>query len=79
MSGTDPASTDGVQRAELGRVLHEAVGRFPALPAADPGRGDAAYCLFLHVQAATRPRLAPEWPAAAARLLGIDPAGSTGR
>ncbi len=73
------ATTDGVQRAELGRVLHEAVGRFPVLPAADPERGDAAYCLFLHVQAATRPRLAPEWPAAAARLLGIDPAGSTGR
>ena len=69
---------DGGRRAELRRVLYEAVGRFPALPAADPGRGDAAYCLFLHVQATTRPRPDPGWPAVVAGLLGIDPAGSGG-
>ncbi len=69
-------------------MLHEAVGRFPALPAGDPGRSDAAYCLFLHVQAITRrwpgpewpgPEWpGPEWPAVAAGVLGIGPASAGG-
>ena len=51
--------------------LHDTVGRFAAIPTADPGRGDAAYCLFLHVYATSPMRSSPAWPAVAARLLGI--------
>jgi hypothetical protein len=57
--------------AALRRKLYDTVSRFPALPAADPGRSDAAFCLFLHVHASSELRLRPEWPAVAARLLGI--------
>jgi hypothetical protein len=56
---------------ELRGRLHEAVGRFAALPAADPGRSDAAFCLFLHVYASSGLRARPTWPAIAARLLEI--------
>jgi hypothetical protein len=52
-------------------VLYETVDRFAALPAADPGRSDAAFCLFLHAHATSSLRSDPEWPAAAARGLGI--------
>ena len=45
--------------------------RFAALPTADPGRGDAAFCLFLHVHATSAMRDQPAWPAVAARFLGI--------
>jgi hypothetical protein len=57
--------------AELRGRLYDTVGRFAALPAADPGRADAAFCLFLHVHATSVMRDQPAWPAAAARLLGI--------
>jgi hypothetical protein len=58
------------------------VGRFAALPTADPGRSDAAFCLFLHVYASSDMRLQPAWPSSAARFLGIagqavPPAGDT--
>jgi len=66
-----PAAEDAAGARELRGLLHATVARFAALPAADPGRSDAAFCLFLHVQASSRPRSAPEWPAAAARLLGL--------
>jgi hypothetical protein len=66
-----PAAEDPAGATELRGLLHATVARFAALPAADPGRGDAAFCLFLHVQASSRPRSGPEWPTAAARLLGI--------
>jgi hypothetical protein len=66
-----PAAEDAAGATELRGLLHATVARFAALPAADPGRSDAAFCLFLHVQASSRPRSAPEWPATAARLLGL--------
>ena len=69
--GTPAAAEDPAGAAELRGLLHATVARFAALPAADPGRSDAAFCLFLHVQACSRPRSAPEWPPAAARLLGL--------
>jgi hypothetical protein len=57
--------------AELRGRLFDTVGRFAGLPAADPGRADAAFCLFLHVHATSAMRGQPAWPAVAARLLGI--------
>jgi hypothetical protein len=57
--------------AELRGRLYDTVGRFAGLPAADPGRADAAFCLFLHVHATSAMRGQPAWPAVAARLLGI--------
>jgi hypothetical protein len=57
--------------AELRGRLYDTVGRFAGLPAADPGRADAAFCLFLHVHATSAMRDQPAWPAVAARLLGI--------
>jgi hypothetical protein len=57
--------------AELRGRLYDTVARFAGLPAADPGRGDAAFCLFLHVHATSAMRDRPAWPAVAARLLGI--------
>jgi Helicase HerA, central domain len=56
---------------ELRGWLLETVGRFAALPSADPERSDAAFCLFLHVRASSALRVMPQWPAAAARLLEI--------
>jgi hypothetical protein len=53
-----------------GRLL-AAIGRFAALPTADPGRSDAAFCLFLHVYASSALRAMPQWPAAVASLLAI--------
>jgi hypothetical protein len=62
-----------------GRLL-DTVGRFAALPSADPARSDAAFCLFLHVYVSSALRVTPEWPAAAARLLGIgDAVAATGK
>jgi hypothetical protein len=66
--------TPAEQRAGLAEVrgrLYDAVGRFAALPTADPGRSDAAFCLFLHVYASSAMRVLPAWPAIAARLLEI--------
>ena len=57
--------------AELRRRLYETVERFPALPATDPGRRDAAFCLFLHVYATSGMRDRPSWPAIAASLLNL--------
>jgi hypothetical protein len=56
---------------ELRGRLYDAVGRFAALPTADPGRSDAAFCLFLHVYASSALRALPAWPTIAARLLEI--------
>lgn len=66
-----PAAGQRDELTELRGRLYETVGRFAALPAADPGRSDAAYCLFLHVYASSALRGLPAWPAIAARLLGI--------
>ena len=57
--------------AELRGRLYDTVGRFAALPTADPGRSDAAFCLFLHVYASSAMRARPAWPAIAARFLEI--------
>jgi hypothetical protein len=57
--------------AELRGSLYNTVGRFAALPTTDPGRSDAAFCLFLHVYASSAVRVLPAWPSIAARLLGI--------
>ena len=69
-----PGGPPGEPRAGLdelhGRLL-ETVGRFAALPTADPGRSDAAFCLFLHVYASSALRAEPQWPAAVAGLLGV--------
>jgi hypothetical protein len=64
----NPASTG--DPALRGR-LYDTVARFAALPTADPGRSDAAFCLFLHVYASSAMRALPAWPAVAARFLGI--------
>jgi hypothetical protein len=70
----DPARLAGLRGA-----LFDAVAGFAALPTADPGRSDAAFCLFLHVHASGPLRLRPQWPAVAAQLLGITAAtGETG-
>jgi hypothetical protein len=69
LAGPDERERAGL--AELRRRLQETVERFPALPATDPGRQDAAFCLFLHVYATSEMRHRPAWPAIAARLLGI--------
>jgi len=69
-AGTTP--TD--QRAGLAELrgrLYETVGRFAALPTGDPGRSDAAFCLFLHVYASSGLRVMPAWPAIAAGFLEI--------
>ena len=57
--------------AQMRRTLYDTVGRFAALPTSDPGRSDAAFCLFLHVYASSTMRVLPAWPAIAARFLGI--------
>jgi hypothetical protein len=64
--------------AELRGKLYETVARFAALPVADPGRSDAAFCLFLHVYASRPVPLRPGWPAVAAGLLGIAATGDEG-
>jgi hypothetical protein len=61
--------------AGLRDTLYDAVGRFAALPASEPGRGDAAFCLFLHVHASGPLRVLPAWPSVAARLLAITAPG----
>ena len=52
-------------------LLRAQVAAFPALPAAEPGRSDAAYCLFLHALAVRTMRFSPAWPTAVATRLGI--------
>jgi hypothetical protein len=67
-------STPAEQRAGLAGLrgrLYDTVGRFAVLPTADPGRSDAAYCLFLHIHASSDLRAAPAWPAIAATFLEI--------
>ena len=51
--------------------LHTGVGAFAALPSADPGRSDAAFCLFLHSLAIRTMRFSPSWPKSVATRLGI--------
>jgi hypothetical protein len=65
------AEDQGGGLAELREKLYDTVAKFAGLPAADPGRADAAFCLFLHVHATSAMRDRPAWPAVAARLLGI--------
>ena len=57
-------------------LLRGQVEAFPSLPAAEPGRSDAAYCLFLHALAVRTMRFSPAWPTAVATRLGIIPAGT---
>lgn len=74
---TQAGSTPAEQRAGLAGLrgrLYDTVGRFTALPAADPGRSDAAFCLFVHIYASSALRAAPAWPAIAATLLQISDA-----
>jgi hypothetical protein len=82
ISSAAQAAADGSEGpglADLRRRLYGTVGSFAALPAADPGRSDAAFCLFLHVHASTPLRLRPQWPDLAARMLGVTTAsGETG-
>jgi hypothetical protein len=54
-------------------LLRAHVASFPAMPADEPARSDAAYCLFLHALAIRTMRFVPQWPAAVARNLGITP------
>jgi hypothetical protein len=66
--------TQAERRAGLARLrggLYDTVGRFAALPTGEPGRSDAAFCLFLHVYASSALRGQPAWPAIAARLLDL--------
>lgn len=51
--------------------LHALVGALAALPSADPGRSDAAFCLFLRSLATRTTRFAPSWPKSVATRLGI--------
>jgi hypothetical protein len=72
---TQAGITPAEQRAGLAGLrggLYDTVGRFAALPTADPGRSDAAFCLFLHVYASSAMRVRPAWPGLAARLLEIE-------
>jgi len=74
--------TPAEQRAGLAGLrdtLYDAVGRFDVLPASEPGRGDAAFCLFLHVYASGPLRVLPAWPSVAARLLAITAPGGRER
>jgi hypothetical protein len=66
--------TPAEQRAGLAGLrgtLYDTVGRFAALPTGEPGRSDAAFCLFLHVYASSALRALPAWPSVAARFLEI--------
>jgi hypothetical protein len=74
-AGITPAE-QRVGLTELRGTLYETVGRFAALPTGDPGRSDAAFCLFLHVYASSGLRVLPAWPATAARFLEITPPDS---
>jgi hypothetical protein len=65
------AEDQPVGLTELRGRLYDTVARFAGLPAADPGRSDAAFCLFLHVHATSAMRDRPAWPEVAARLLGV--------
>jgi Helicase HerA, central domain len=51
--------------------LYTEVGAFAALPSADPGRADAAFCLFLHSLAIRTMRFSTAWPLAVPARLGI--------
>ncbi|HEY0934244.1 MAG TPA: hypothetical protein VGD91_10935 [Trebonia sp.] len=71
-----PGLTAAENQARWSRLtggLRAEVGAFAALPAAAPGRDDAALCLFLHVLASRSMRFAPAWPAALADRLGEQP------
>jgi hypothetical protein len=54
----------------LGR-LRAQIASFPSLPQPEPGRSDAAYCLFLHALAVRTMRFSDSWPAAVAGRLGL--------
>jgi hypothetical protein len=53
--------------------LRAHVAKFPALPAAGPGRDDAAFCLFLHALAVRTMKFTDAWPRAVGTRLGIIP------
>jgi len=64
--------------SKLTERLYGDVGKFAALPSADPGRSDAAFCLFLHSLAIRTMRFSPAWPRSVASKLGIQsPPGAT--
>jgi len=70
VKGLSVKEIDGRWATLLSR-LRTQVTSFPALPSADPGLSDAAYCLFLHALAVRTMRYQPSWPAAVATRLGI--------
>jgi hypothetical protein len=70
VKGLTAKDIDGRWATLLSR-LRTQVASFPALPSADPGLSDAAYCLFLHALAVRTMRYQPSWPAAVATRLGI--------
>jgi len=69
-SGLRNVEIESLWKKLIGR-LHTAVGAFAALPSADPGRSDAAFCLFLHSLAIRTMRFSPSWPKSVATRLGI--------
>jgi hypothetical protein len=68
--GLTSAEIESRWKQLIGR-LHTEVGAFSALPSADPGRSDAAFCLFLHSLAIRTMRFSPSWPRSVATRLGI--------
>ena len=74
--GITPAEAESRWSALVSRLQAE-VGQFAALPSADPGRADAAFCLFLHSLAIRTMRFSPGWPTAVAARLGITASEAT--
>ena len=70
VKGLTPAEIESRWNQLVGRLRTE-VGAFAALPSADPGRSDAAFCLFLHSLAIRTMRFSPSWPKTVATRLGI--------
>ncbi len=73
VKGLSRKETESRWTALLDR-LYADLAAFPSLPSAEPGLGDAAYCLFLHALAVRTLRFPPSWPRAVADRLGIPPA-----
>ena len=70
VKGLSGAEIESRWKHLIGR-LHTEVGGFAALPSADPGRSDAAFCLFLHSLAIRTMRFSPSWPKSVATRLGL--------
>jgi hypothetical protein len=70
VKGLTAAEIESRWKVLTGRLYAE-VGGFSALPSADPGRSDSAFCLFLHSLAIRTMRFSPSWSAAVTDHLGI--------